>query len=289
MIPPAVVKLRSFTTSCGVYLISYASLTGVYFYLTLLYQDVDGWTALRTGLSWLFLNIPFLVMAQFTGRLSRRLPARAIAGGGCLVTAAGILLLSTVTPSSPFTITVIGYVLFGTGTGMWIPGVANVAMRDVPSGLSGTASGVFNASRQVGTSIGLAILGAIGADAATSAWTSQAAHLPGAARQAAIGQARDVASARISSVTTALGPGHRAAAEQAFTHGYHVAVLIAGLGLIAAAIIAAFGLRDNRRRELDAAAGKPAPPGDPANPTIVAQPHHTFVTRPVGGHNHVNH
>ena len=288
MIPPAVVKLRTFTTSCGIYLISYASLTGVYFYLTLLYQDVDGWTALRTGLSWLFLNIPFLVVARSAGRLSRRLPARAITGGGCLVTAAGTLILSTVTPSSSFTITVIGYVLFGAGTGMWIPGVANVAMRDVPPGLSGTASGVFNASRQVGTSIGLAILGAIGTHAATSAWTSQAAHLPGAARQAAIGQARDVASARISSVTTALGPGHRAAAEQAFTHGYHVAVLIAGLGLIAAAIIAAFGLRDNRRRELDAAAGKPAPPADPDNPTIVTQPQHTFVTRPDGGLNHVN-
>ena len=103
MIPPAVVKLRSFTTSCGVYLLSYASLTGVYFYLTLLYQDVDGWTALRTGLSWLFMNIPFLVMAQFAGRLSRHLPARAIAGGGCLVTSAGILTFSTLTPSSPFT------------------------------------------------------------------------------------------------------------------------------------------------------------------------------------------
>src|SRR3984885_1147208 len=174
MIPPAVVKLRSFTTSCGVYLLSYASLTGVYFYLTLLYQDVDGWTALRTGLSWLFMNIPFLVMAQFAGRLSRQLPATAIAGGGCLVTAAGVLTFSTLTPSSPFVIAVIGYVLFGAGTGMWIPGVANVAMRDVPPGLSGTASGVFNASRQVGTSVGLAILGAIEADAATSAWTSQA-------------------------------------------------------------------------------------------------------------------
>jgi hypothetical protein len=90
-------------------------------------------------------------------------------------------------------------------------------------------------------------------------------------------------------VTRALGAGHRAAAEQAFSHGYQVAVLIAGLGLIAAAIIAAFGLPDNRRRELDAAAGKPAPPGDPDNPTIVTQPHHTFVTRPDGGHNLVNH
>jgi hypothetical protein len=35
--------------------------------------------------------------------------------------------------------------------------------------------------------------------------------------------------------------------------------------------------------DMHAAAGKPAPPGDPA------QPHHDFVTRPDGGHNHVNH
>jgi DHA2 family methylenomycin A resistance protein-like MFS transporter len=283
MIPPLVVKLRSFTTACGVYLLGYAGLTGVYFYLTLLYQDVDGWTALRTGLSWLFMNVPFLVVAQCAGPLSRRLPAWAIAGGGCLVTAAGILTFSTLTPSSPFVIAVIGYVLFGAGTGMWIPGVANVAMRDVPPGLSGTASGVFNASRQVGTSIGLAILGAIGTGAATSAWTSQAAHLPGAVRQAAIGQARNVASARIGSVTRALGAGHRAVAEQAFTHGYQVAVLTAGLCLIAAAIIAASGLRNNRRRELDAAGDKPASPCGPVPPGIAASHaaaiHHREGTR----------
>ena len=122
-------------------------------------------------------------MAQSAGRLSRRLPARAITGGGCLVTAAGILTFATLTPpASPFALAVTGYVLFGAGTGLWILGVATVAMRDVPPGLSGTASGVFNASRQVGTSIGLAILGAIGTHAATSASTSQAAHLPGAAR-----------------------------------------------------------------------------------------------------------
>ena len=172
----------------------------------------------------------------------------------------------------------IGYVLFGAGTGMWIPGVANVAMRDVPPALSGTASGVFNASRQAGTSIGLAILGAIGADAATSAWTSQVARLPGAARQAAIGQARNVASAQIGLVTRALGAGQRAAAERAFSHGYEMAVLIAGLCLIAAAVLASSGLRDN----------KPVPADDPDNPTIVAQPHHGFATRPDGRDNHVD-
>jgi EmrB/QacA subfamily drug resistance transporter len=268
MIPSEVLRLRSFTTACGVYLFSYAALTGVYFYLTLLYQDVNGWSALRTGLSWLFMNVPFLGMAQLAGRLSRRLPSPAIAGGGCLVTAAGVFTFSTLTPSSPFVIAVIGYVVFGIGTGIWIPGVANVAMRDVPPGLSGTASGIFNACRQVGTSIGLAILGAIGADAATSAWRNEVAQLPGAARQAAIGQARAVASARIGQVTRALGGHHRAAAELAFSHGYQVAVRTAGLCLIAAVIIAAFGLRS---RKPDTAADQPASPlGDPGSPRIAA-------------------
>jgi len=161
--------------------------------------------------------------------------------------------------------------VFGTGTGIWIPGVANVAMRDVPPGLSGTASGIFNACRQVGTSIGLAILGAIGADAATSAWRSQVAHLPGAARQAAIGQARDVASARIAQVTRALGGHQRAAADLAFSHGYQVALRTAGFCLIAAAIIAAFGLRGNRSPKPNVPGDKPAsPPGDLSSPRIAA-------------------
>jgi EmrB/QacA subfamily drug resistance transporter len=273
MVPSDVVKLLRFTTSCGVYLVSYAALTAVYFYLTLLYQDVDGWTALRTGLSWLFMNVPFLVVAQFAGRLSRRLSASAIVAGGCLVTAAGVFTFSTLTPSSPFVIAVIGYVVFGTGTGMWIPGVANVAMRDVPPGLSGTASGVFNASRQVGTSVGLAILGAVETGAATSAWGSHVAHLPAAARQAAIGQAHNVASARIGSATRALGAGARAAAEQAFSHGFAVAVLVAGFFLVAAAVLAVFGLRHDRTPELDAVRSlSTGDPGSPASTRLGASP-----------------
>ena len=182
----------------------------------------------------------------------------------------------------------LGYVLFGTGTGMWIPGVANVAMRDVRRPVRHRVGSIQRLPAQVGTSIGLAILGVIGAAAATSAWTTQLRVCRGPARQVAIGQARNVASARIGPVTRALGTSYRAAAEQAFSHGYQVALLIAGLGLIAAAILAAFGLRDNRRPELDAAVDKPAP-GDPDNLTIAAQPHHTFVTRSDGGHRHVDH
>jgi MFS transporter, DHA2 family, methylenomycin A resistance protein len=273
MIPAEVMNQRSFTTACGVYLFSYAALTAVYFYLTLLYQDVDGWSALRTGLSWLFLNIPFLVVAQLAGRLNRRLSPMAIVAGGCLVTAAAVITLSTLTRSSPFPVTIIGYIFFGIGTGTWIPGVANVAMRDVPAGLSGTASGIFNASRQVGTSIGLAILGAIGADTARSAWNSHVSHLSGAARRAATAQAHNVASARIGSVIQALGESQKAAAERAFSHGYEVAVLVAGCSLGVAALITIVGLRHDRRAEVGAlTASSPQEPNAPISRHLGVMP-----------------
>ena len=83
MIAPALFGARSFVSACGVYLISYAAFSGFMFYVTLLYQDVDGWSPLRTGLSWLFMNAPFLLMAQLTGQVDRRQPPARVVGAGC--------------------------------------------------------------------------------------------------------------------------------------------------------------------------------------------------------------
>ncbi|HEY5015796.1 MAG TPA: hypothetical protein VII59_03360, partial [Streptosporangiaceae bacterium] len=71
MIPPALLRARSFVSASAVYLVSYTAFSGVLFYVTLLYQDVNGWSPLRTGLSWRFINAPFLLTAQLTGRLER--------------------------------------------------------------------------------------------------------------------------------------------------------------------------------------------------------------------------
>ena len=162
MLPTALLRSRSFVTASAIYLLSYLGLAGALFYVTLLYQDVDGWSVLRTGLSWLCMNAPFLLMAQSAGRLDRRFPATAVVATGCAVAAVGVFALSRVTTTTPFALTAVGYVLFGGGFGTFIPGTTHVALRDVPPGVSGAASGMLNAARQIGTSVGLAVLGAIG-------------------------------------------------------------------------------------------------------------------------------
>lgn len=243
MVPPALFRARSFVSASGIYLLSYLGLTGALFYVTLLYQDVDGWSVLRTGLSWLFMNAPFLLMAQFAGGLDRRFSAATVVATGCVVAAVGVFALSRVTTTTPFALTALGYVLFGAGFGTFIPGTTHVAMRDVPSGVSGAASGVLNAARQIGTSVGLAVLGAIGVNAAVSDWDARTGRFPAAVRVEAAAQAQNVGGARIDTVTKVLGSAYRHPAAGSFVHGYHLAVGVGAVSLLAAAVVAAVGLR----------------------------------------------
>jgi GNAT superfamily N-acetyltransferase len=243
MIAPALLRARSFVSASAVYLISYTAFIGVLFYVTLLYQDVNGWSPLRTGLSWLFMNAPFLLAARLTGRLDRRYPAAGLVAAGCVAGAAGVFALSLAAPTTPFVVTAVGFLLCGAGFGLLVPGVTHVAMRDVPPEMSGAASGVVNASRQIGTAVGLAVLGSLGATSAIENWTATAQRFPAALRAEALPQAQNVGGARINAVAHALGAAYRQPAAQSFAHGYHVAVGVGAACLLAAAVIAVLGFR----------------------------------------------
>jgi hypothetical protein len=160
--------------------------------------------------------------------------------GGCLVGAVGVAVLALLSDTTSFAVAFVGYVLVGVGWGTLVPGVVNVAMRDVPRGVSGGASGLVNAARQVGTSVGLAVLGTIGVHAATTAWAGRSAGVAGAA-----GQAQSVAGGQVGAVTRTLGSQYRPDAVAAFVSGYHLALLVAAGSTLVAAAVAAVGLRSS--------------------------------------------
>ena len=154
----------------------------------------------------------------------------------------GVLALSMAGPTTPFLVTAGGYLLCGAGLGLLVPGVTHVAMRDVPPEISGAASSVVNASRQIGTSIGLAVLGALGVRRLGN-WRAAAQRFPAATRAEALRQAQNVGGGRINAVAETLAAAYRQPAAQSFVHGYHVAVGAGAACLLAAAIIAALGFR----------------------------------------------
>jgi MFS transporter, DHA2 family, methylenomycin A resistance protein len=245
MIPPTLLRARSFVSASAVYLISYTAFSGVLFYVTLLYQDVNGWSPLRTGLSWLFMNAPFLLTAQLAGRLDRRYPAAGVVAAGCVAGAAGVFALSMAAAMTPFVVTAVGFLLCGAGFGLLVPGVTHAAVRDVPPEASGAASSVVNASRQIGTSVGLAVLGTLGVTSAIGNWRATAQRFPAAIRAEALRQAQNVGGARINAVAETLGAAYRQPAAQSFTHGYRVAVAVGAACLLAAAVIAVLGFRQS--------------------------------------------
>jgi DHA2 family methylenomycin A resistance protein-like MFS transporter len=155
--------------------LAYAGLAATLFFVSLYFQNVRGWAPLQTGVSWLTMNVPFLVVASSAGRLQARFGARRVAIGGLTAGGIGILLFALLGTESTYLQAIPAYFLFGAGYGAAVPAISTVAMGALDVHHAGVASGVLNAARQVGTAVGLPALSALGAAAVgPSGWSDDA-------------------------------------------------------------------------------------------------------------------
>ena len=243
MLEPALFRNRAFVSGSAVYGLAYLALAATFFFMTLYFQNVRGWSALETGLSWLPLNLPFLAVTPFAGRIVARFGSARVSGAGVLCAAAGTLGLATLDVGTAYGVACACYVLIGLGYGLLVPAVSSAAMGAVPPAHAGVGSGVLNASRQVGAALGLAALGSVSVAAAGRAWDERVAALPAAARAEAEALTQRVAGAEGRAVGRALGPETTAPALDAFMSGLHAGMWLAGAALLAAAVLAFAGLR----------------------------------------------
>jgi len=258
MVPPALLRTRSFAWACAVYLLAYLAFSGFIYYVTLFFQNIDQWSALRTGLSWLFFCIPYFVVAQFGKSVERRLPVASAVGLGCLIAAAGMLGMSQLTQATPFAWPAACYVLVGVGFALMVPAGSAAAMAGVPAGSSGIGSGLFNACRQIGTATGLAILGSVGAGVTLASWHHEAGAFPAAMQRRAAQVGTKVAGGQVHAAAARVGGHAYEPAVASFLQGFEFALLVAGAVLAAAGIAGFLGLRhlrsgQSRQRQLTGA------------------------------------
>ena len=243
MVPPALLRTRGFGRACAVYLLAYLAFSGFIYYVTLFFQNIQEWSPLRTGLSWLFFCIPYFVVAQLGKRLGRWLPVAWAVGSGCVIAAAGMLGMSQLDTRTPFAWPAACYIVVGAGFGLMVPAGSSAAMAEVPDGSSGIASAVFNSCRQIGTAMGLAILGSIAGSAILADWHQRAESLPAAERQSATQLGADVVGGQVHQVAASVGPDAFNPAVASFLRGFELALLLAGLILAAAGAVGWRGLR----------------------------------------------
>jgi EmrB/QacA subfamily drug resistance transporter len=142
-----------------------ASMFAMWFFLTLYLQEVLRYSPLVTGFTFLPQTAAIAAGATISGRLSPRLGPRNVLVTGALLAAGGLFWLSFIQPGDSYWNSVLGGgVLCTFGMGLAFTPIALSAMAGVRREEAGLASGLVNTSRQIGASLGLAILSTVAAD-----------------------------------------------------------------------------------------------------------------------------
>jgi MFS family permease len=140
---------------------AFAALGGFLFLSTLYLQNVRGLDALHAGLWMLPMAAPTFLCAPLSGRLvGSRGPRLPLLIAGAAMTASGILFAAFEAETSNATLFA-GYVLFGIGFGFVNAPITNTAVSGMPRAQAGVAAAVASTSRQLGQTLGVAIVGAV--------------------------------------------------------------------------------------------------------------------------------
>lgn len=134
---------------------------GVLFFLSLYMQNVLGYSATRAGAAFLPMTLMIMLVAPIAGRLSDRVGSRWLMGGGLTLVGIGLLLFSRLDAQSGYGMILPALIVNGLGLALTMTPTAAAVMASVPVDKAGVGSAVLNSFRQVGGSLGIAVMGAI--------------------------------------------------------------------------------------------------------------------------------
>src|SRR5256885_9495884 len=125
-------------------------------------QSVRGFSALVAGLTLAPMSLTSMVTAPFAGRLSDRIGGKYILMTGISLFTIGMASIALVAgPDSTWINFLAPAIIAGAGMGMTFAPMTTVAMRNIEPRIAGSASAVLNTIRQLGATIGTAVIGAI--------------------------------------------------------------------------------------------------------------------------------
>jgi EmrB/QacA subfamily drug resistance transporter len=165
LMPFGLLRSRSVSGANAMMFLIGAAFFSMWYFLSLYLQNVLGYSALRAGLAFLPMGIVIIAGAQASARLMPRAGVRPLLQAGALLAAAGFAWLSAIVSYPSYWEHVFGPgCVISLALGVLFPPLAAAATAGVPYTEAGLASGVLNTSRQIGGSLGLAVLATIAAD-----------------------------------------------------------------------------------------------------------------------------
>jgi EmrB/QacA subfamily drug resistance transporter len=150
-----------FAAAAVIAVAAFAALGGFLFLNTLYLQDVRGLSPFHAGIDTLPMAAMILLLPPLAGRIVGRRGSRIpllIAGSGLT---AGCLMLVTLTAATPYTWLFAAYAIFGIGFGFVNAPITNAAVSGMPRAQAGVAAAIATTSRQVGQTLGVAVVGSL--------------------------------------------------------------------------------------------------------------------------------
>ncbi len=137
----------------------YAGMYGMFFFLSLFLQDLQGYSPLRAGLAFLPVPISVFLSSQLASRvLLRRLPQKVVMLVGIGLLGLGLVVATRVETGTSYTEIAASLVLLGAGAGVSFVSLVSASLAEVEPADAGAASGLINVSQQLGAALGLAVL-----------------------------------------------------------------------------------------------------------------------------------
>jgi len=161
MLPLELFRSRTYAGANMVMLLVALAMFGVFFFLSLYMQNVLGYSAVQTGAAFLPMTILIILIAPVAGKTSDRFGSRGLMTTGMVLIAAQLMYFSRLGVEASFWDLLPAFLVGGVGMALTMTPSAAAATRSVSVDKAGVGAAVLNASRQVGGSLGIALIGAI--------------------------------------------------------------------------------------------------------------------------------
>ncbi|MGN6799710.1 MAG: MFS transporter, partial [Gaiellaceae bacterium] len=218
MLDLSLFRNRTFSGANAAMLFVGLAMFGTFFYVSLYVQNVLGYSPVQAGASFLPMTFLIILLAPRMGALSDKVGSRWLVGTGMTLLAVMLFYYTFLGADVTFWAILPALLIGGVGMAMTMTPTTAAAMSAVAVDKAGVGSAVLNSARQVGGSLGIAVMGAIVASTAASSLAS--------------GDSQQVA----------------------FLHGFHDALRAGSLLCVAGAVVAVLAIRKVEHRPAPSAA-----------------------------------
>jgi EmrB/QacA subfamily drug resistance transporter len=162
LFPFAILRVKGLAAADATQLIAFAGFISMFYFLTLLMQNVLGFSPIQSGAAYLPVTAGIVVAAGLSTVLTPRVGTRPILVVGCGLAAAGMFELAQAGSHASYTGDLLpGLLVMSLGLGAVFVTATGAANAGVRADQAGLAAGLLNSSLQLGSALGLGVLSAV--------------------------------------------------------------------------------------------------------------------------------